>query len=58
MANSKKTSFNKTCEQCKGSCWNSDQSKRQAKVRATFGTPLPNKCVDGELDGPKCPYRP
>lgn len=46
-----------TCKKCKGKCWNSNQSKRQAAVIATFGGPLPNKCVSSQLDGAKCPYR-
>lgn len=44
------------CEQCKGECWDKDQSKRQALVLAKFGK-LPNACVDSEIDGPKCPFQ-
>lgn len=45
------------CTKCKGQCWDKNQAKRQANARAMFGT-TPNSCVDSELDGPKCPYRP
>ena len=46
------------CQQCGGQCWDKDQSKRQAKVRALFkGAAIPNSCVDSEIDGPKCPYQ-
>lgn len=43
------------CKKCNGVCFNTDQSIRQANVRKMFGI-LPNACVDGELDGTKCPF--
>lgn len=46
------------CEQCKGQCWDSNQSQRQAKARKFFkGASIPNSCVDSEIDGPKCPFQ-
>ena len=45
------------CEQCKGKYFNKNQAKRQELVRAELGTPLPNACVDSEIDGCKCPYQ-
>lgn len=45
------------CQQCKGQCWDPDQSKRQANARAFFNGAIPNACVDSEIDGPKCPYQ-
>lgn len=46
---------NKYCDKCKGACWDDDQSKRQENSYKMFGV-IPNKCVDSEIDGPKCPY--
>ena len=50
--------LNKTslkCEECKGSCFDADSSTRQANVRKKLGLPIPNACVDSEIDGCKCP---
>ncbi len=47
------------CHQCKGTCFDKDQSKRQANARKFFaGKPIPNACVDSEIDGCKCPFQP
>lgn len=54
MAKSLKTTDLK-CKKCNGVCFDKNQSIRQANVRKMFGI-LPNACVDGELDGTKCPY--
>lgn len=49
----------KGCKECNGRCWDSNQSIRQANARKFFnGESIPNACVDSELDGPKCPYKP
>ena len=45
------------CQRCKGQCWDKNQSQRQANARAFFNGPIPNACVDSELDGPMCPYQ-
>ena len=47
-----------TCQKCKGTCFDKDQPTRQANVRKTFGSALPNACVDSAIDGHKCPYQP
>lgn len=44
------------CHQCKGKCFDKDQSKRQENARKMFNGPIPNACVDSEIDGCKCPY--
>lgn len=45
------------CTQCNGTCFDTDQAKRQANAHAMFGDqPIPNACVDSEIDGCKCPY--
>lgn len=47
------------CKTCAGKCWDSNQSIRQENARKFFnGEAIPNACVDSEMDGPKCPYRP
>lgn len=52
-------SIEQDCKKCGGRCWDSNQSVRQANAREFFeGGPIPNSCVDSEIDGPKCPYRP
>lgn len=47
-------SINPKCKECKGRCYDSNQSVRQANVRKFFGSPtIPDDCVDSEIDGTK-----
>ena len=49
---------NSYCEQCKGTCYDEDQFKRQKNVLEKFGT-IPNRCVDEDHPyGCICPYKP
>lgn len=51
--------INVKCKKCAGQCWDSNQFVRQANARKFFnGEAIPNACVDSEMDGPKCPFRP
>lgn len=45
------------CNKCKGACWDSNSAKRQENAIQKFGV-IPNACVDSQVDGPKCPFRP
>ena len=49
-------SISPTCAKCQGKCWNDNSSIRQETVRKTYGSVLPNDCVDSEIDVPKCQY--
>lgn len=51
------TSIDAKCKQCKGKCFDSDESTRQANVREHLGLPLPNACVGSVHFGHRCPFK-
>ena len=55
--NVKRTTIDQKCIKCNGACWDENQAERQKNAIKMFGV-IPNNCVDSEIDGPRCPFKP